>query len=688
MDQEYCYCKPGYAHLEGRHACRECLPGTYNSQLGRRACSNCTIGMYSLNYTAISPETCKYCPAGQWSPEGSANCNLCPANSRTLNISGSVTDCVCNRGYTGPSGSTCIACAAGLYKNVTGPDECVSCPALMSSFPATERVTDCWCVSGYTKVAGVCVQMVPRPIQLSGTLEGVSNTSSPSEIQNATQQLRRSIAAQFNVAEELVQVDRIANSSNVQVLLFARSEAEVTLLESKVSLATAAPTQSALPFLLLATGNASVSEPRIVQMTVDLDYTGTSSQSEAMFAVTRELSEYFDVSPYDITYTFDGIASGEVPQVTFSIRTSTQAQYARVMSAAEDLVTQGNVTLPETTLTVVAASDPGPSGLNFTHALIRPDGSPMSADEVQASLQTVIQQLSWFYNVPPYDVSVQVTANTSACVDLNGTNTCFEDVYTMQVLIASSATVSTAQLLGSYARMSETVQTPQPLVLELPFELDNIFYFTDTGVDDFYVEVELVSSDGEFMNDVQVAQAEVTLTSHLAEFFGVDASRVRFETIPPRFPMLNNASNVRVWFDIAQEDLPELLDRASELTATATLFVQPFAITGLADAEQKTVYGQMVDGQFVECRPNFIVDALACKCKRGYRLSGTACVPCEAGTYSTSLDTIECTNCAEATFSLGGATACTACHANSDALTGSSSQNACQCNAGFFFEPG
>jgi hypothetical protein len=102
----------------------------------------------------------------------------------------------------------------------------------MSSFPATERVTDCWCVSGYTKVAGVCVQMVPRPIQLSGTLEGVSNTSSPAEIQNATEQLRRSIAAQFNVAEELVQVDRIANSSNVQVLLFARSEAEVALQEA------------------------------------------------------------------------------------------------------------------------------------------------------------------------------------------------------------------------------------------------------------------------------------------------------------------------------------------------------------------------------------------------------------------------------------------------------------------------
>ena len=108
VDQEYCYCKPGYAHLEGRHACRECTPGTYNSQLGRRACSNCTIGMYSLNYSAISPETCKFCPEGQWSPEGSANCNLCPVHSHTLNVSGLITDCVCDAGFIGPGGSTCV----------------------------------------------------------------------------------------------------------------------------------------------------------------------------------------------------------------------------------------------------------------------------------------------------------------------------------------------------------------------------------------------------------------------------------------------------------------------------------------------------------------------------------------------------------------------------------------------------
>jgi hypothetical protein len=149
--------------------------------------------------------------------------------------------------------------------------------------------------------------------------------------------------------------------------------------------------------------------------------------------------------------------------------------------------------------------------------------------------------------------------------------------------------------------------------------------------------------------------------------------------------MLNNASNVRVWIDSDEEQVAELVQRGSQLTGTATVIVQPYELQGLDDVVQNVIQGQMVDGQFVQCQPNFIVDAQACKCKRGYRLSGTLCVPCEAGAYSTALDAHECANCTEATFSLGGATACTSCHANSYSEVGSSSQDACQCNPGYFF---
>jgi len=409
VSQEYCYCVPGYAHSEDKYTCKTCTPGTYNSQLARRACSNCTIGMYSVNYTAISPETCKYCPAGQWSPEGSANCNLCPANSRTLGISGRVTDCVCNRGYTGPSGSTCVACAAGLYKDVTGPDACTVCPMFMSSFPGTERATDCWCVPGYVKVSGVCVEMIPRATQIAGTLKDIASNASSIEIQNATEKLRRNIAAQLNVAIELVQVDRVQNSSNqVQVLLFARSETEVALLERKVRFATEPPIQTLLPFLLVSIGNSSVGEPRVVLITVDIHHEArfASRESEMLFAVTEGMSETLDVDTYDISYVFDESMDMDIPRVIMSVRTPTYDEYVRVLAAANALLAQGNVTMPEMTVQVLTVGNAGRSGLNATYALIRQDGTPMAGHEVSAANETLVRQLSWYYDVPAYDVSV------------------------------------------------------------------------------------------------------------------------------------------------------------------------------------------------------------------------------------------------------------------------------------------
>jgi len=658
-------------------ACTNCSAGAFSIIPGSTTCTNCTAGAYSAQAGASA--ACSVCPVEAWSPQGSANCNLCPVHSHRLGIAGSVTDCVCDRGHTGPSGSTCAECAVGFYKNITGPNACTSCPALMSSFSATERVTDCWCVSGYIKVSGACVQMVPRPIQISGTLEGVSGNSSAAQIEDATLALRRSIATQLNVPLELVEVTRAANSSSeVTVLVFARSESEVTLLQRKVTLVTSAPKPTSLPFALLPTGNSSVGEPRVVELTVDVRFESEDPvrQREALFALITKMSEYFNVSAGDITYSFNASAGTETRRVIISVRTASHDEFEWVATTAQALLEQGNVTVPELSVTVSDVGDAGPSGLNFTHALMGADGSPMSEDEVKTSLPALVRQLSWFYNVPESDVRVVVTANATVCVDVNGTHTCFHPVYTVQVLVLSSATVSTTDLQDRFSRMSATVETPEPLVLELPFELDNIFYFTDTGVDDFYVVMELVDSDGTFLDEDEVVNAGEELTSHLAEFFDVDVSRVHFETIPPRFPMLSNASSVRVWIDTEEDELERLMQRGSHLTERPTVIVQPYALDGLDNAVPNVIEGQMVDGQFLQCPPNFIVVALVCKCKRGYRLSGELCVPCEAGTYGPGLDMLQCLPCANATFSLQGAASCTSCQANSNSSIGIVSRDA------------
>ena len=129
VSQEFCYCKSGYAHAVGMLTCRICDPGTYNSQLGQTACSNCSVGLYSVHFGAIGNETCLACPLGQWSPEGSPSCNLCPANSRAAASSGFLVNCTCDAGFSGPNGGACTVCAAGKYKTVTGASPCESCAA-------------------------------------------------------------------------------------------------------------------------------------------------------------------------------------------------------------------------------------------------------------------------------------------------------------------------------------------------------------------------------------------------------------------------------------------------------------------------------------------------------------------------------------------------------------------------------
>jgi hypothetical protein len=147
--QDYCYCKIGYAHAVGMSTCRICDPGTYNSQLGRTACSNCSVGMYSVNYGAIGSETCLSCPLGQWSPEGSPNCNFGPANSRAPAGSGSITKCLCDAGYTGADGSTCVPCEVGTYKDTSGSGACSACPANAVSVSGSASVDACSCIAGH-----------------------------------------------------------------------------------------------------------------------------------------------------------------------------------------------------------------------------------------------------------------------------------------------------------------------------------------------------------------------------------------------------------------------------------------------------------------------------------------------------------------------------------------------------------
>ena len=157
--KDYCQCNTGFVH-EGA-GCAACLPGTYNPRLAQIACSNCTVGTYSLNYGAVSNETCASCKETEYSQEGSPFCEPCPPNSVAPAKSSRIQDCGCTFGYTGPTESLCVKCAPGGYKNITGDYLCETCPVNSYSLSGATALTACFCNPGYTGAYGpLCVACV------------------------------------------------------------------------------------------------------------------------------------------------------------------------------------------------------------------------------------------------------------------------------------------------------------------------------------------------------------------------------------------------------------------------------------------------------------------------------------------------------------------------------------------------
>ena len=150
--KDYCQCNVGFIH-EGV-GCAACLPGTFNPRLAQIACSNCTVGTYSLNYGAVSNETCASCQETEYSPEGSALCQPCPPNSVAAAGSSRIQDCGCTFGYTGPTASLCEKCAPGSFKNITGNWLCQSCSVNSYSLSGATALTACFCNPGYTGAYG------------------------------------------------------------------------------------------------------------------------------------------------------------------------------------------------------------------------------------------------------------------------------------------------------------------------------------------------------------------------------------------------------------------------------------------------------------------------------------------------------------------------------------------------------
>ena len=124
--------------------CQLCQPGSYQNESHQLIfeCLQCPAGFYVSESGAGE---CSECPRGFWSTSGASECVECPANSYTsLTRSTAITQCSCDKGYTGENGEVCQACEPGKFKDVIGNSTCSDCAAgKFSNETAAEDVVVC-----------------------------------------------------------------------------------------------------------------------------------------------------------------------------------------------------------------------------------------------------------------------------------------------------------------------------------------------------------------------------------------------------------------------------------------------------------------------------------------------------------------------------------------------------------------
>ena len=249
-------------HASSATQCTRCAPGKFKSP--EMLFSPCTLCLENTFSALPGAAQCDACPPFSWSVIGSSRCTFEPCRGQDYNMG-----CVCPVGTTGPDGGACNPCAAGTYKNVSGDAACTNCGSTKTSVAgsascfckANYSTTDtgdclpcmngmisredsaaCFCPNGTSLVDGGCSQIYSEGLRLSGFISiGASNTSNASSTDYLIRQLRRSIAAQYNISESLVQViltaANLAQESRYQVdvIIMATSKEDLARVVNQTS---------------------------------------------------------------------------------------------------------------------------------------------------------------------------------------------------------------------------------------------------------------------------------------------------------------------------------------------------------------------------------------------------------------------------------------------------------------------
>jgi len=146
-------CPAGAFSLDDALTCTLCPAGKYSPQgtaPSPETCVSCEAGKYSLAAGASMAGTCVDCQNGTYSTTVSASlasvCLSCPANSTSYAGSRLLQACVCVPGHEGPNGAACSPCNASVWclNGMANP-----CPSNSRSGPTSSSLAQCLCVPGY-----------------------------------------------------------------------------------------------------------------------------------------------------------------------------------------------------------------------------------------------------------------------------------------------------------------------------------------------------------------------------------------------------------------------------------------------------------------------------------------------------------------------------------------------------------
>ena len=102
-----CHCNAGYFAASG--SCEACVPGTFKN-------------------TVSSDVVCLLCDGAEYNPYTAATaCLACAPNSSVGVSNVAESNCLCDRGFTGPAGGPCVLCALGSFKTERGTEACSDC---------------------------------------------------------------------------------------------------------------------------------------------------------------------------------------------------------------------------------------------------------------------------------------------------------------------------------------------------------------------------------------------------------------------------------------------------------------------------------------------------------------------------------------------------------------------------------